>query len=266
MPAAAVSELSRQTTASRVVRLLEAIASHEQGIGVRELGRETEIDKSAVSRLLGQLQEMNVVEQSEVSGRFDIGPRLYALASTIHGRDTLWRAAEPILRSLAHRFNETCYLATRERDQIVFREKVDCDRTIRYVIELGQSSPLHAGAGGRAILAGMLPAESDAIIASSQLKAITAATITDAGELRRQVSEDRRRGFSISTGERVVGGSAIAAPYYRAGGSCQGSIVFTCPAVRFDVRLAPEIADAVMDAARQLSARLGHTAIPEASA
>jgi IclR family acetate operon transcriptional repressor len=249
-----------------VVRLLEAVAAHDQGIGVRELGRETAIDKSAVSRLLSQLQEMNMVEQSEVSGRFEIGARFYALASTIHGRDTLWRAAEPVLRDLAGRFNETCYLATRERDQIVFREKVDCDRTIRYVIELGQSSPLHAGAGGRAILAGMSPAESDAVIAKSELTAITSGTITDPAELRRQIAEDRRRGFSISTGERVVGGSAIAAPYYRAGGICHGSLVFTCPAIRFDVRLAPEIADAVVDAARQLSARLGHTAAPQASA
>jgi len=42
-----------------------------------------------------------------------VGPRLFALAATIHARDTLWQAAQLVLRALAEQFNETCYLATR---------------------------------------------------------------------------------------------------------------------------------------------------------
>lgn len=62
----------------------------------------------------------------------------------------------------------------------------------------------------------------------------------------------------MSMGERVIGGCAIAAPFFRPGGTCRGSIVYTCPAQRFDVRSAPEIADAVKQAGRDLSARLGY--------
>jgi IclR family acetate operon transcriptional repressor len=155
-------------------------------------------------------------------------------------------------------FNETCYLATRELDQIMFREKIDCGHTLRYVIDAGERVALHAGAGGRAILAGLPPEEVDEVLERIELSSLTPRTITDRDKLRRQAAKDRRRGYSMSTGERVVGGCAIAAPYFRAGGACQGSIVFTCPASRFDTRSAPAIAEAVVAASRRLSTRLGH--------
>lgn len=254
----AEAPLARQTTAAKLVRLLEALAAYEDGIGVRELERETGIDKSAISRLFDQLSDLDMATRAEVSGRFTVGPRLFALAATIHGRDTLWLAAEPVLRRLVARFNETCYLATRELDQIMFREKIDCDHTLRYVIDPGERVTLHAGAGGRAVLAGMPPDEVDEVLERIELTPLTSRTITDRDKLRRQAAKDRRRGYAMSTGERVVGGCAIAAPYFRADGTCRGSIVFTCPASRFNTRSAPEIAEAVVAAAQQLSRRLGY--------
>lgn len=251
---------SRQTTAEKLVRLLEALAANENGIGVREVARDAGMDKSAVSRLLDQLTSLGIAAQDPASARFHPGPRLFALGATVHGRDTLWHAAEPILRELAAQFNETCYLATREGFEVVFRDKVDCTHHVRYVIDPGERVQLHAGAGGRAVLAGLGPEELETFLAAAHLPRLTEHTITESAELRRQVGEDRRRGYSVSLGERVVGGSAVAAPYFQAGGSCRGAIVFTCPEVRFDVRRLPEIADAVVDAARRLSQRLGHRA------
>lgn len=250
----------RQTTVEKLVTLLEAVADSEDGIGVREVGRLNGIDKSSVSRLFEQLAQLRMVEQHELTGRFVAAPRLFTMAAKIHSRDTLWVAAEPILRGLVNDFNETCYLAIRDGDQVTFREKIDCDQTIRYFIELGQSSPLHAGAGGRAILSGMAVDEFEDFLARRELAPVTASTITDPDELGRQVREDRDRGYTISMGERVMGGSAVAAPYFGMSGDCRGSIVFTCPAERFNIRRAPEIADTVRRASAQLSRRLGHSA------
>lgn len=253
---------ARQSTAVKVIRLLEALAASEDGIGVREVARQTGMDKSAVSRLLDQLARFGVAEQDPASARFHLGPRLLAIAATVHGRDTLWQAAEPILRELSTRFNETCYLATRDGFEVVFREKVDCTHHVRYVIDPGERVNLHAGGGGRAVLSGLTPEELEAFLASTPLPRLTDHTITDPVELARQAGEDRRRGYSVSMGERVVGGTAVAAPYFDAAGLCRGAIVFTCPEPRFDVRRLPEIADAVAAAARRLSQRLGLRSAP----
>jgi IclR family acetate operon transcriptional repressor len=249
---------ARYGTAEKVVRLLELLAASRDGVGVREVSRETGMDKSAVSRLLDRLAQLTVAQQAPASGRYYAGPRLFALGATVHARDTLWQAAEPILRSLVARFNETCYLAIREGRDVVFREKVDCDHYLRYVIDAGERMPLHAGAGGRAVLAGVPPAEFERILAAMALPQLTPNTITDPAELRRQASEDRRRGYSVSMGERVPEGSAVAAPFLLPDGSCGGAVVLTCPAIRFDVRRVPEIADAVVAAGRSLSSRIGY--------
>jgi DNA-binding IclR family transcriptional regulator len=253
----APSRRNRHNTAAKVLMLLEALAAREEGIGVRELARELGIDKSAISRLFEQLVELGAAVQDEFSGRFRVGPALFALAATIHGRDTLWRAAEPIIRDLANTFNETCYLAVRDGDEIIFRDKVDCTHKVRYVIDPNERAPLHAGAGGRAVLIGLPDDEVRAILRRTGLPAITSRTITDPDKLLTLIKADRARRYSASRGERVPSGGAIAAPYFDATGSCLGTIVLTSPDQRYNPAQEPEIAAAVLRAAGELSERLG---------
>lgn len=246
-----------RSAAEKAVLVLEALAAQD-AIGVREAARTNGMDKSAVSRLLEQFAHLGLAERDPTSGRFRAGPRLFALGASVHGRDSLWQAAEPIVRRLSSRFNETCYLAAREGDEVVFRDKIDCDHHVRYVIDSGERGRLHAGAGGRAVLAGLPPDELAQVLDRIELLPLTGHTLTDRDALHRVVEEDRRRGYSLSVGERIVGGAAVAAPYFVASGGCRGSIVYTCPDVRFDIVRVGEIAEAVVAAARALSARLGH--------
>lgn len=248
----------RHHTVENVVALLESLANQPDGRGVRELARGLSIDKSAVSRLLQQLQEAGMVEQDAFSGRVRIGPSLFALAATVHARDTLWQAAEPIVRELSTRYNETCYLAVRDGDEVVFREKVDCTHRVRYVIDPGERAPLHAGAGGRAVLLGISSAEARAALERTGLPEVTPRTITDLDALLAQVDQDRGRGYAVSRGERVPSGGAIAAPYFGAEGRCLGSVVYTCPAERWKAHPLAEVGPAVNGAATELSRRLGH--------
>lgn len=252
-----VRRRNRPPTTAKVIMLLRELAAQPEGIGVRELARDLGIDKSAVSRLFDQLVDQGIAAQDEFSGRFRVGPALFALAATIHSRDTLWQAAEPIIRVLATTFDETCYLAVREGDEIIFRDKVDSTQNVRYVIDPGERAPLYAGAGGRAVLFTMTDAEITALVKHVGVRAVTANTVTNVAALLAQAGIDRERGYSVSHGERVVSGAAIAAPYFNAAGGCLGSIVFTWPALRSDAAHEPEVAAAVVAASRQLSERLG---------
>lgn len=254
---APVRQRNRHNTADKVIMLLRALADRPDGIGVRELSRELGVDKSAVSRLFDQLGALGIATQDDYSGRFRVGPALFSLAATIHSRDTLWQAAEPIVRALATTFNETCYLAVREGDEIIFRDKVDSTHNVRYVVDPGERAPLYAGAGGRAALMTMTDSQIRAVIDRVGVRELTAATVTDAAALLRLAAEDRERGYSVSRGERVESGAAIAAPFFGPAGECLGTIVFTCPSQRFDPSQEPEIAAAVVAAGRQLSERLG---------
>ena len=243
----------------RLVQVLEALAAAQDGLGVRETSRRTGIDKSAVGRLLTQLQELDMATQDTATGRYYVGPRLFAIGATIVAKDSLGRAAQPILERLVGQFNETCYLAVREPNGFTFRAKVESTRPIRYIIDLGLLAPFHAGAGGRAILAGLPDDELDRVITSFELERYTDTTITSRPALRQTVERDRARGYSFSAGERVQGGTALAAPFFDATGTCRGSIVFARPAQRHSDADLDDIGAVVIAAARELSERLGYT-------
>ena len=254
---AEVETLAASSTTGRLVRVLEALAAAPDGLGIRDTSRRTGLDKSALSRLLTQLEALEMVAKDEAQGRYQVGPRLFALSSALVARDSLSRAARPSLESLVRRFDETCYLATRHPDTFTFTTKVECNRPFRYVIELGSTAHLHAGAAGRAILSGMPEDEAREVLRTTELEQLTDRTVTDVERLLELVTQDRTRGWSFSHGERIEGATALAAPFFDAEGVCRGSVVFTRPAMRHTDDDLPVVAAAVTEAAAELSQRLG---------
>jgi DNA-binding IclR family transcriptional regulator len=236
--------------------VLEAVATADEGVGVRSLARDTGIDRSAISRLLRQLNELGVTVAGP-NGRYGIGPRLYAIAGAVASRDELRKAARPYLEALAQRFNETSYLAVLEGGQVVYRDVIESSQPLRYVAPLGVPAPLHAGAAGRAILSGFRDEAFETWLREAQLIPVTPGTITSHERLRERRGADRAAGYSVSRGERVPGGAAVAAPFVDAAGWVRGSIVVTCPGDRLPSNRERTIGDALALMTRQLSGRLG---------
>lgn len=248
---------ARTSTVSRVIRLLEAFATADGPVGVREISRRTGIDKSAVSRILAQLHEAGVLARDEVAGAYSIGPHWFAISAALVASDRLSRAALPILEELRDQLNETCYLAERSKKGVTFQLRAECERSLRYVIELGSENPIHAGAAGRAVLFGMSPQERQEVLADATLERIGKNTITDRNRLLEVLVADAARGFSLSRAERSLDGSGFAAPYFGASGRCEGSVVLTRPLARHSDGDIGTIGPAVAEAASLLSRRLG---------
>ncbi len=248
----------------RAITLLELVATHVDGIGVREAARRTGIDRSAVSRILTHFEELGYVEQERERGMYAAGPRLFSIVAALSERDSLAKAAEPLLKKLVAQFNETCYAVARVDDTLVYRSKVDCDNTIRYVIEMGKPFPLVSGASGMAILTGLTAEERDRIL-EQPIIAHTEESLTDVAALRAQLDEDVRLGYSYSPGRWVPNGGGVAAPFFDAAGRCAGAITLSSPMDRLRKLSIDEIGAAVNDAAHRMSERLGHFAEPGAS-
>jgi DNA-binding IclR family transcriptional regulator len=241
----------------RAVVLLELVAEHEGGIGVREAARQTGIDRSAVSRILAQLEELGWVEQSGERGVYSVGSRLFALVAVLRDRDSLWNAARPILQGLVDVYNESCYLAVRQHHRLVFRDKIDCDQTIRYVLELGKPFRLTTGAAGTAILCGM-PASEVELVFSEGLERHAPNSITDVREFRETLERDRQQGYSLSCGRWVRNGAGIASPFFDASGACVGAVTMSLPEDRLELLPVEKVGQAILDAGRKLSRRLGY--------
>jgi DNA-binding IclR family transcriptional regulator len=256
-PAPADVPASAPTAAHRVVTLLTLVGRREGGIGAREAERATGIDRSAVSRVFRQLASLGWVEQVDDRGTYTVGREMFAVAAAVRQRDSLWRAAGPLLHALTDRFDETTYLAVRRGHQVVFQDKADCSQRIRYVIELNEAFPLTTGAAGRAVLSALPREEIEEVIAGG-LPAYTSMSITDPDEYRGQLDQDRRLGYAYSKSGWIPRGAGVASPFFDTSGTCTGAITVSAPIDRLTPSAVRAIGPAVRDAAQQLSHRLGY--------
>jgi DNA-binding IclR family transcriptional regulator len=260
-PEPAQGRASPPNVTQRVVTLLGLVGRREGGIGAREAERATGIDRSAVSRIFGQLESLGWVEQVDDRGTYTVGREMFAVAAGVRQRDSLWRAAVPLLDTLTHRFDETSYLAARRDHQVVFQHKVDCSQPIRYVIELNVPFSLTTGAAGRAILSALPGEEIEQVIARG-LPAHTPASITDPAKYRAQLDRDRRLGYAYSKSGWIQRGAGVASPFFDASGTCAGAITLSAPIDRLTPAAVRTIGPAVRDAALQLSHRVGYGGEP----
>jgi DNA-binding IclR family transcriptional regulator len=135
---------------------------------------------------------------------------------------------------------------------------------IRVGPRLGSSAPAHTTAAGKALLA-FLPAETLARhLEASELIPETPKSITSRAALVDDLRLVREQGFAHNRGEHLPGVGAIGAPLFDRRGMAIASI-----SVAFPLYLVPEerwreIAQAVVETARQISRRLGISAAPGA--
>jgi IclR family transcriptional regulator, acetate operon repressor len=245
------------TLADRILKVIEAVVDAGEPVGPRGLARSTGIDRSAVGRILQQLGDLDILERRPDG--YVPGPRLFILGRILSTLDALPNAVRPLLGRLVAEFDETCYVCALHGDSAVFTHEIQSSKPLRFVVELGRPVPLHAGAAGRAILAGLTSEEITSLLGEGPLPALTLNTIRDPGEILARAAIDRNRGYAVSTEERVAGGASVAAPFFDHTNRCQGSVVFTAPLTRFDPERADEIGKAVAATARELSSRLGYS-------
>lgn len=252
------AQASASALTSRITTLLDLVGRREGGIGVREAERVTGIDRSAVSRLFRQLESVGWVQATDDRGTYTAGREFFAVAAAVRQRDSLWRAAAPLLESVTAQFNETTYLAVRRGFDVVFQDKVDCTQAIRYLRELNTPFPLTAGAAGRAILSALPDDEVDEALRAG-LTAYTQRSITDPDQYQAQLGVDRELGYTYSQSTWVARGAGVACAYRDASGACVGAITLSAPIDRLTPEAATKVGPVVRQSAVELSRRIGYT-------
>jgi IclR family acetate operon transcriptional repressor len=105
-------------------------------------------------------------------------------------------------------------------------------------------------------------AEVNAIVRRSGLKAITSNTITTAAQLKAELKTIRSRGYAIDDEEKEEGLRCVGAPVRAHSRKLSAAMSISGPAFRMTKERVPEVAEALMQAASELSAELGYQGLP----
>lgn len=246
--------------AARVLRALgawERYASDHRGASVSELSRQLDVSKSTMSALLATLEQHNLVERDPVTRRFRLGHAVLELAAAVSADSDVREAAQPHLARLRRRSGETAILHLVTGDgRIVIAERDEPAEQLKVVAPIGTGLPDFAGSVAKVLLAALEPGEAEAMLGRHELPAFTPRSVVDRAAYLKELARTRRRGYARENEEYLVGVSAVSAPVINHEGRTIGTISVACVKTRVGERL-HELAEPVMDAAAQVSLRLG---------
>ncbi|MFD9112063.1 IclR family transcriptional regulator [Streptomyces bottropensis] len=241
---------------TRSLRILEAVAQH-QPVTVGELTKLFGLPKSTVQRTLVTLAEAGWLRANRRdTTRWEIGARVLAVRpAALQGSSLFAAAREPMIR-LRDAVNETIHLSVPDALQcMVVVDRVDCDHPVRTFHTIGDTSPLHATAVGRAILA-HLPKRDVEELVTRGLERFSDATPTDGDELRAELDRIRADGYAVNRNQFRPGVCAVAAPVHDESGTPLAAVAVSMPDSRYDADRESEWGDLVAGAAREISGRL----------
>ncbi len=226
-------------------------------LSTKDIINRTGFTRNRVMRIVGTLMLRGYLLQDPESGLYTPGPALMKLGKVFEHNQNIVILLRPILRELALNSGESVSLYIREGLERVVLAREEGTQAIRFAVTEGQRMDLHAGAGGKVLLAYAPPEVLDAALKRGPLPSRTPQTIVDPEDLIEELKKVRNLGYSLSLGERVPDAFAVAAPVFDSKNDLVGALGIAGPLSRFTAPVKKEYLKLILEAAENLSHQLG---------
>lgn len=242
------------STIVKGLRVLEALAASDQPRGISDLAREISLNKSNVQRIIGTLVALGYVEKDVPTARYMATLRAWEFGIRVLHRNQVRRAAQPYLRSLFEKLNESVFLCVPDGGDILYLDKMESAAPVRISSQIGSRAPAARTAGGKSILAYQPEEAVERAVASA--KAHFNIANVDPAQLRQELAKIRVDGFAISESGYRPGVNSVAAAIVRKDGAVAGSIAVTGPMERLGPERLRTYAPDIVNAATRISEAL----------
>ena len=220
---------------ARALALLKCFSGSDAFVTLADLSRRTGMHKPTALRLARTLARDGFLVQRP-DGAWRLGPSAGWIGSRYQAQFDVDVLIEPQLKALSEATGESASFYVYEDGQRSCLLRWEGPRGIRAHVRSGEILPLQHGSAGRVILAAL-------------------------GEPGAVYDRIRRRGYSITRGERSPNAASVAAVSYGAHRSVLGSVCGSGPIARLGTRQLAAYAPAVLQAAAQISWSLGSVSI-----
>lgn len=227
--------------ADKLFLVLETLAKTGP-IGLTELCREINLNKTTVHRILNSLLYMGYVRQDTVTARYGLTFKIWDIASQLLSKIDIVEEARPHLKKLAAITGETVHLVQIEDLHATYIAKEESESSVRLVSMVGKSIPLYCSGVGKALLADMTDEKIREIWQQSDRRQLTKHTILDFSAFMSEIRATRQRGYAMDNEEYELGVRCIAATIANIQHSPQFAFSISAPIHRMDETRMHEIA------------------------
>lgn len=201
---------SGESIIERITRVLDTFSADRTVQTASEIGRRSGLPSATAHRLVDDLVAAGLLERDE-ERRVRLGMRLWELALRGSTALRLRQAALPHMETVQSKVGEHTQLAVLEHNEALFLERLSHPTAVSNITRVAGRLPLHASSSGLVLLAHAQPAFRERVLAGP-LRPVGPETVTDAGSLRRLLTDIRRTGVAVAPGSIEAVSSGIAVP------------------------------------------------------
>lgn len=243
---------------ARALDILQIVSSHKQGIGVTEIAKQIDINKSSVYRILTTLAHYGYIEQDGETGKYKLGYKCLEMSTKLLESIDLRKEALPFLMELEKYTNEVIHLVVYDQGEVVYIEKLEGNETLRMHSQVGKRASMHCTSVGKAILSQLPEHKVEEIIEKKGLPAHTEYTITNKEKLLEELKKVRENGYALDLQENEYGITCIAVPIFDHLGKVAAAVSISGPTMRMTNERLEQLKGIMIEMGKKISARLGY--------
>ncbi|MFC6723340.1 IclR family transcriptional regulator [Halobium palmae] len=226
------------TTIEHTFEVLEWILSNNGGTSA-EIADRLDVSSSTAHRYLSTLVKEGYLVRED--GRYHLALKFLALGEQARTRKDVYTNAEEYTQMLAEESGCRSSFIVEEGRRGIYVYTSPGSHSVWTRSTIGKRIPLHATAGGKALLA-HLPEERVDRIIEDGLERKTEHTITSSSRLRETIADVRDRGYAFNREEQIEGVNAVGAPVLTDTGNLIGAFSISGPSNRLrDERFTDEL-------------------------
>lgn len=249
---------SHVKSVARSLQILDLMADKRQPMSLKDIATALGWPKSTVHGILSTLHDYDYVSQSITDGKYILGTRLFELGNILQSTWDIHDIARPMMVKLNARFGETVHLATEDRGEVLYLEKIDSNHLIRIVSQVGSRLPMYCTGVGKVLLAYQSTDKFLKLLKHQQLKPYTSRTIITKAKLEKELKHIREKGFACDNGEIMDSLRCVAAPIYNKNGDVEYALSVSGLSNNMNPNHVEAITEALLNACNSISKEIGY--------
>jgi IclR family pca regulon transcriptional regulator len=194
----------------RGLGVMEILAAHPAGLTLTEMAEKAGLTRAGARRFLLTLAATGYAIQD--GRRFSLSPRLLSLARNWLQGVSLWAYAEPFMREVSSRLNESCSAAVLSGEDVVYVARVPGRNILSVALHVGTRLPAWCTSMGRVLLSDLPPPQLREFLAGAKIERRTAKSIVNRSALKAEIEKASASGFALVDEELEIGLRSIAVP------------------------------------------------------
>lgn len=239
----------------RVCDILDLLQENPEGVILTKVAAHTQMPKSSAYRYLSALEARQYVDRDEPSGHYRLGLAFRPAPS--RSVNQLLELARPEMEDLRKRTGETVNLGLLDGGRVVYLEVLESPHIMRLAARVGERSPVHVTALGKAITGELPDSRILSILKMAGMERVNDKTITTPDGYLEEVARVRRDGYGLDDCEAQDDGRCVAVAIHDVG--LPVGLSLSVPASRLARKDIPAHATLLKKAARAISLRYRQT-------